>query len=439
VSELNDRGEGADTAIGDVPPSAVLDELHVAFGGEEDRPVEAGEVAPPIDVEALVPERTRRSARRSRREAKREARRSGKRTSRLAKRERKAAKKAAKHQPQPDIEVEGGQPEDAEESVRIIATPAARAAVTIEDEGLPDAVYLEGELGSGGSATVTPAAGADARSTVFIDDRGPGTGEVVAIDVATSAARMEPRMRERRRAVKRAAGRKRLKWVAIGVAAVGLVVAGLAVLGSGLFAITSVDVEGAVYSRGSTLDAVVDDLRGSNVLRVDTEAAERRLEAIPWVDDARVTTDFPHGARIEIRERRPMIAYQATDGHFRVLDRNGRVLDVIAGQPVNYLALEVDDGPPLEAGDVAPAGYRAAAILVSTLTPQMRQRATSVSADQNATELSLMLDDEIEVRFGAAEDLQDKLVRLQTALTNPNPELTATELIDVSTEDLILR
>jgi cell division protein FtsQ len=223
------------------------------------------------------------------------------------------------------------------------------------------------------------------------------------------------------------------------VAAVGLVVAGLAVLGSGLFAISTVDVEGAVYSRGSTLDAVVDDLRGSNVLRVDTEAAERSLEAIPWVDDARVTTDFPHGARIEIRERRPMIAYQATDGRFRVLDRNGRVLDVIAGQPVNYLALEVDDGPPLEAGDLAPAGYRAAAILVSTLTPQMRQQATSVSADQNATELSLMLDDEIEVRFGAAEDLQDKLVRLQTALTNPNPELTATKLIDVSTEDLILR
>jgi hypothetical protein len=62
-----------------------------------------------------------------------------------------------------------------------------------------------------------------------------------------------------------------------------------------------------------------------------------------------------------------------------------------------------------------------------------------VSTDQNATELSLMLDDEIEVRFGAPEHLQDKLVRLQTALTNPNPEVTATELIDVSTEDLIIR
>ena len=57
-----------------------------------------------------------------------------------------------------------------------------------------------------------------------------------------------------------------------------------------------------------------------------------------------VTTDFPHGAKIEIRERRPMVAYLAADGRYRVLDGNGRVLDVIAGRPVDYLELIVDDG-----------------------------------------------------------------------------------------------
>jgi cell division protein FtsQ len=300
-------------------------------------------------------------------------------------------------------------------------------------------VYVEGDLNAGGSASVLSNAGSDQRSTVFIDDSGPGTGEIVTVDVATSAARMEPRMRERRIAVKRAVGRRRLKWVAIGSIVVAVVGAALAVLGSGLFAISTVEVEGAVYSRGDALDAVVADLEGSNVLRVDTAAAERALEAIPWVEDADVTTDFPNGAKIEIRERRPTIAYLAGDGRYRVLDSNGRVLDVIAGRPVDYLELIVDDAAELEAGRLAPAGYRAAASLVSALTPQMRQRATSVSLDQNATELSLLLDDQIEVRFGAAEDLLDKLVRLQTALTNPNPNFTPTELIDVSTEDLIVR
>ena len=199
------------------------------------------------------------------------------------------------------------------------------------------------------------------------------------------------------------------------------------------------EVEGAVYSRGDSLDAVVAELEGANVLHVDTTAAERQLEAIPWVADARVTTDFPNGAKIEIRERRPTIAYLAPDGRYRVLDSDGRVLDVIAGRPVDYLELGVEDGPELEAGQLAPRGYRAAATLVSALTPQMRQRAALVTVDQNGTELSMILDDDIEVRFGAPEDLLDKLVRLQTALTNPNPELTATELIDVSTEDMIIR
>ena len=201
------------------------------------------------------------------------------------------------------------------------------------------------------------------------------------IDVATSAARMEPRMRERRIAVKRAVGpqatqvggrrggrgrprRRRPRRARLG----------------------AVRHHAPSTSRapctadGATLDAVVDDLDGANVLRVDTEAAERRLEAIPWVDDARVTTDFPHGAKIEIRERRPMIAYQGADGRFRVLDRQwpGARRD---RRPAGRLPRARSSTTARRSRPVslAPAGYRAAAILVSALTPQMRQRATSVS------------------------------------------------------------
>jgi cell division septal protein FtsQ len=413
--------------VGDAPPAEVLDELSVAFGEgpAQSRP---GEVSPSIIAESLVPEATRRSQRRSRREAKREAKQEAKRVAanekdakRAAKRARKAAKKTGS---QPEVDVVDGSGLDDGSSVRIIeaAGPSEKAPA------VPVAIIGEGL-----------SQGSDQRSTVFIDDSGPGTGEIVTVEVATSAARMEPRMRERRIAVKRAVGRRRLKWVAIGSAVVAVVAAALAVLGSGLFAISTVEVEGAVYSRGDALDAIVADLEGANVLRVDTAAAEQAIEAIPWVEDADVTTDFPNGAKIEIRERRPTIAYLAGDGRYRVLDSNGRVLDVIAGRPVDYLELIVDDAAELEAGRLAPAGYRAAASLVSALTPQMRQRATSVSLEQNATELSLLLDDQIEVRFGAAEDLLDKLVRLQTALTNPDPNFTPTELIDVSTEDLIVR
>ena len=318
---------------------------------------------------------------------------------------------------------------------RLPPATAGRTVAVITDDDLPDPVYLEGELdGSASDSSST-------RSRVFIDDRDPATGSMVSLEAATTAARMEPRLRERRAAVRRAASRKRLKWVLVVTGVVGIVVAVLAVLGSGLFAIDDVEVQGAVYSRGPALDAVVADIDGANVLRLDTEAAERALDAIPWVEDARVTTQFPHGARIEIRERQPTVTYQGADSAYRVLDEHGRVLDVVAGgRPSAYLEVMVTDGPNLAAGEMAPAGYRAAAMLVQSLPAPLRAEVANVSVDTAGTDLGLALANGVEVRFGAAQDLVDKIVRLQVALTNPDPEEAApTQLIDVSTEDVILR
>jgi cell division protein FtsQ len=252
---------------------------------------------------------------------------------------------------------------------------------------------------------------------------------------------MEPRMRERRIAVKRAVGRKRLKWAAIGIGAVAAVVAVLAVAGSDLFEIKDITVDGAVYSRGDRLDAVIAELEGANVLRIDTNEVERQLEAIPWVADARVTTNFPNGATIEVAERRPVIAYQGADGQYRVLDEHGRVLAVLAGQPVDYLVLDTETGesPSLDAGAFAPPGYQSAARLVPALDDGLRAQVSAISAAADGSDLRLTLNGAIEVRFGAAEDLRDKLVRLQTALTDTDPENAPTELIDVSTRDIVVR
>ena len=410
---------------------------------------------PAVDPE-LVREPTRRSARRSKREAKREAKREKKRLAEHNKAQKKAQKQTRKARRKGKLK--GSPPFDdgIESDVRIISTddpsvppvvnkPVAAKTVQIAGDELPDAVYVEGDLGAGGSAQIGP--GSSSRSTVFIDED-PSHADVVTMDVATSATRMEPRMRERRIAVKRAVGRRRLKWVAI-VAAVGLViVAALAVLGSGLFKIDEVRVEGRVYSGGAAFDAVIEELDGANVLRVDTAEAERDLEAIPWVSDARVTTDFPSGATIEVRERVPSITYQGPDSRYRVLDRDGRVLDVIDGQPTAYLELLVTDATDLDAGRLAPPGYRAAATLAQALTPEMRQWTMSLSASADGSDLRMMINGvavggadggEIEVRFGAAEDLVDKLVRLQTALTDPDPANPPTQWIDVSTNDIVDR
>jgi cell division protein FtsQ len=211
-------------------------------------------------------------------------------------------------------------------------------------------------------------------------------------------------------------------------------VGGLAVLGSSLFSIKTVKVEGAVYADQAAVAKVVDELRGSPVLRVDAAKAERELEAIPWVDAARVSTHFPDRATIELRERTPVASYQGPDGQFRVLDSKGRVLDVLPAQPVDYLLLVAAEAPNLTPGQFAPQGFVAAASLARALTPEVRARAESVTVTPDGSDLRLQLQGDIEVRFGSARDLVTKLVRLQTKLGELDDG--GVKYVDVSTNEV---
>ena len=334
---------------------------------------------------------------------------------------------------EPEPEVEPSEPRPEVDSDAPAAAPAEREPdvprpVVITDDEIPDAVYIKGTLATDSSGE---------RSTIFIDDGHTTSGETISIEAAAAATRIEPRLRDRRLAVRKAETRKRLKWVLIATAVIAIVVGGLAVLGSSLFDVQDVEVEGAVYTDEEALAGIVEDLRGSPVLRIDTDDVERRVEQIPWVRDARVTTDFPHGVKIEILERQPVLAFEGQDGRFRVIDDEGRVLDVLGGQPVEYLRLTSSEGPSLAAGQFAPEGFGAAASLVQALTPRMAARAESVSVTPDGSDLRLMLRGGTEVRFGAAEDLIVKLVRLQTVLEEHAGEPLS--VIDVATNEVTIR
>jgi cell division protein FtsQ len=304
--------------------------------------------------------------------------------------------------------------------------PPERTVIAIEADDLPDAVYVEGSLESGGTGSI-----------VFIEDD-------VASDVLTPESDrdlrrgIEPRMRERRLAVKRAQGRKRLRWLVAALVLVILGVAALATFGSSLFAIRAdqVTLTGNVYTDPQRLQAVIDDLVGTPVLTADTQKAERDLEAIPWVEDAKVTTHFPHGVSIEIRERAPVATFQGPDQKYRVLDRDGRVLDVLDGYPFAYVLISGPDPVNLDPSEIAPQGYKAAAELAKNLTTDVRGKVDHIEVTADGSRLVMYLDDGTEVRFGEARDLFTKLVRLETVLlTNPDREPGT---IDVSTSQTTL-
>ena len=296
------------------------------------------------------------------------------------------------------------------------------------DDELPDAVYLDTGDDVAGSGPV------------FIDD--DGSSDAVMPKDATSHG-IEPRLRQRRIGVRRAASRKRLWWAAVVFAVVVLVVGVLAVLGSSWFAVDEVSVSGNVYTDAAALDAVIDDLRGTPVLLVDTAEFEAALEEIAWVDAARVTTQFPNSARIEIRERTPVASMLGEDGRSRVLDADGRVLAVIEGQPVALVWISGPGTLDLGEGDMAPIGYRAASSLVTKLTPTIRSRLDSMLVTPDGSDLVLVLTSPsgpIEVRFGSAigDNQQiEKLVRLERKLADIGDE--SVSAIDVSTAEVTVR
>ncbi len=312
-----------------------------------------------------------------------------------------------------------------------VGAPVPPSIISIgADDELPDAVYLDEGVGDESSEG----------RPVFIDD--DGSSDAVMPKDATSRG-IEPRLRQRRIGVRRAASRKRLWWAAIAFAVIVVAVAVLAVLGSSWFAVDQVSVSGNVYTDPEALDAVVEDLRGTPVLLVDTAEVEATLEAIPWVEAARVTTRFPDSARIEIRERTPVASMLGEDTRSRVLDADGRVLAVIEGQPVALVWISGPGTLDLGAGDTAPIGYQAAASLVTKLTPTIRTRVESMLVTPDGSDLVLVLTSPsgpIEVRFGSAigDNQQiEKLVRLERKLDDLGDDPVS--VIDVSTAEVTVR
>ena len=316
------------------------------------------------------------------------------------------------------------------ETGTVTATPVAeRATITIGgDDSVPDAVYLDEELER------------DTSAPVFIDD--DGSSDAVMPREATSRG-IEPRLRQRRIGVRRAASRRRPWWAALAALVLVIVIGVLAVLGSSFFAVDEVAVSGNVYTDADQLAAVVDELRGTPVLLVDNADVEAQLEKIPWVESARVTTRFPDSASIEIRERTPVVSMLGEDTRSRVLDAEGRVLDVIDGQPVALVWISGPGTLDLAPGDFAPIGYSSAASLVTKLTPNIRGRVESMLVTPDGSDLVLVLTSPsgpIEVRFGSAigDNAQiEKLVRLERKLADIGDKPVS--VIDVSTSEVTVR
>jgi cell division protein FtsQ len=282
-----------------------------------------------------------------------------------------------------------------------------RVVVIADDDGLPDASY-----------TVT-----DARSP---DDPG--------------GPRVHPRLRSRRIAVRQRAGRRRVYWSAIagGFLLIGLVAVGI--FSTPLFAVNHIKLTGIVYTNQEQIAEITKSIRGKPILTADLNAVRDRLEELPWVKYATVNMDFPHTVVIQIAERTPVATYLGEDNQWRVIDVEGRVIDVLAGRPVDYVAI-YGAGPMLGSGATSVELARVAQ-LVTAMPPQLQPIVKHFEVDQQFNvSLTLRINKrgDTQVDLCSAENLDVRQIVALTAFLNTkvNPKAVPPGRITACKPDLV--
>jgi hypothetical protein len=124
--------------------------------------------------------------------------------------------------------------------------------------------------------------------------------------------RIDPRIKERRTAVVRQAGRRRRRILLVVVVAVAVVAGAWFFLHTKVLAARVVTVAGSVHTPDAEIVAAAGLGAHPPLIDVDTGAVAAKVEQLPWVATAAVSRDWPDGVRIVVTERTPVAAVSAT-------------------------------------------------------------------------------------------------------------------------------
>lgn len=224
---------------------------------------------------------------------------------------------------------------------------------------------------------------------------------------------MDPRIRQRRIAVRREEGRRRLRLLVSAVSVSGLLLGGWAATRSPLLDVDGIDVQGAAQTSREELVAASGITFGQAMVDVDERGAARRVADLPWVHSASVERRWPDSVVIRVAERTAVAAAPAPAG-WALVDATGQVLDVSADAPSDLLA--IDGIPPAGPPGTRLGGAAADLLAVAGAVPDdLRPRVAAVVAAPGGG-VDLRLRPEGSVRLGPLQRLEEKFRSALTVL-----------------------
>lgn len=112
--------------------------------------------------------------------------------------------------------------------------------------------------------------------------------------------------------------------------------------------VATVQVEGNRRVTNDQVLAMLNGLVGANILSVDLDEWRTRLEATPWIGEARVRRSFPNTVRVTVSEREPIAVARFKDRLY-LIDERGAAIDDY-GPGYADLDLPIVDGLTSAAG-----------------------------------------------------------------------------------------
>lgn len=247
---------------------------------------------------------------------------------------------------------------------------------------------------------------------------------------------LHPRIRERRLAVRRDAGRRRLKIVIVGSSAAAAIGLAYGVTRSPLLDVDTVRVEGAVRTDpAEARKAALLDHR--QLADVDPAQTAARIEALPWVQRATVVRHWPGTVQVSLLERTPVAAVPAPAQRWALVDVTGRVLAHEPVAPADMPTIDTTEPAPGPGQRVAGA-TRAAVAVVDQLPPTLHGRVAGVRLGPDR-ELEVLLAGGPPVRFGPARQVHPKLVALATLVNRADLRNVAVIDVRVPTAPVLTR
>ncbi|MDQ3600633.1 MAG: FtsQ-type POTRA domain-containing protein, partial [Actinomycetota bacterium] len=210
-----------------------------------------------------------------------------------------------------------------------------------------------------------------------------------------------------------------LVLVAVGAAAWVL-------LASSLLAVDEVRVSGTVEPTAEEVRVAAAVRPGTPLLRLDTAAVERRVQGLRRVSGAEVSRSLTGTVEVRVTERVPVAVLPAPDG-IHLVDATATDFATEPDPPRGLPALRVLRVATAESATEPTMG---AAIEVLTGLPQPLRGQVRAVAASSPVDVTLLLADGREVRWGALDQGERKAAVLGALLTQPG------QVYDVTSPDL---